>query len=364
MVTLEEFSRVTTEVYASSLRPENWPTALARIDRAVSATGCAIFVGAGAGRSLLAATVPPEARDCYQSYYHSMDYVLDAVETGPAGLVHSGRALVPLAADSEFDVDFMRPFHLDDGLFARLGVGGTPVTFLAAAAKGAAPFATADRAKFIGALVPHLQQALLAQRHLRELGTRAGEIRGLMETIRHGVVIVGPECVVLHMNSAAERILATGDGLTVRGHTLEATGTTWGGQLQRSIGYACVQQPGDVRRGDAFACRRPSGKRPYIVHVLPLSFTELNSSTTALVTVIDTETDPAPPRVLLRRLFGLANAEADVALRVLRGGGLKPISEDLSVSTATLKTHLAHIFDKTGTHRQAELVRLLLAVSP
>ena len=30
----------------------------------------------------------------------------------------------------------------------------------------------------------------------------------------------------------------------------------------------------------------------------------------------------------------------------------------------TVRTHLQHIFDKTDTHRQAELVRLLLMVSP
>ncbi|PRC58714.1 hypothetical protein C6A85_27095, partial [Mycobacterium sp. ITM-2017-0098] len=53
-----------------------------------------------------------------------------------------------------------------------------------------------------------------------------------------------------------------------------------------------------------------------------------------------------------------------VALRVMRGDGLKPISEDMALSMATIKTHVQHIFDKTGTHRQAELVRLLLAVQP
>ena len=30
---------------------------------------------------------------------------------------------------------------------------------------------------------------------------------------------------------------------------------------------------------------------------------------------------------------------------------------------ATVKTHLQHVFDKTDTHRQAELVRLLLTVT-
>jgi FixJ family two-component response regulator len=48
----------------------------------------------------------------------------------------------------------------------------------------------------------------------------------------------------------------------------------------------------------------------------------------------------------------------------LQSGGLKPISADLALSMATVKTHLHHIFDKTDTHRQAELVRLLLTIIP
>jgi DNA-binding CsgD family transcriptional regulator len=71
-----------------------------------------------------------------------------------------------------------------------------------------------------------------------------------------------------------------------------------------------------------------------------------------------------PPTRLLERVYGLTNAEADVALRVLRGDGLKPVCEELSLSMATVKTHLQHVFDKTDTHRQAELVRLLLTITP
>lgn len=79
---------------------------------------------------------------------------------------------------------------------------------------------------------------------------------------------------------------------------------------------------------------------------------------------VDPEQELEPPKILIRRLFGLINAEADVALRIINGDGLKPIAADLAVSPATVKTHLQHIFEKTDTHRQAELVRLLLAVVP
>lgn len=80
----------------------------------------------------------------------------------------------------------------------------------------------------------------------------------------------------------------------------------------------------------------------------------------ALVVIVDPEQQPEPPADLLRRLYGLTNAEAAVALRLLRGEGLKPISDEMALSIATIKTHLQHIFDKTDTHRQAELVRCLL----
>jgi DNA-binding CsgD family transcriptional regulator len=84
----------------------------------------------------------------------------------------------------------------------------------------------------------------------------------------------------------------------------------------------------------------------------------------ALVLIIDPDDEPEPTVALLRRLYGLTEAEAEVALHVMHGADLKQISEELSISYTTVRTHLQHVFDKTETHRQAELVRLLLALNP
>jgi DNA-binding CsgD family transcriptional regulator len=40
-------------------------------------------------------------------------------------------------------------------------------------------------------------------------------------------------------------------------------------------------------------------------------------------------------------------------------GGVPDVAQILGLSEATVKTHLHHLFDKTGTTRQAELVRLV-----
>ena len=79
--------------------------------------------------------------------------------------------------------------------------------------------------------------------------------------------------------------------------------------------------------------------------------------------LIDLDRRIEPPVEVLRRIYGLTRAESQVAMRVLNGDGLAPIAEELSVSLTTVRTHLQRIFDKTGTHRQAELVRLLLTLS-
>jgi hypothetical protein len=69
----------------------------------------------------------------------------------------------------------------------------------------------------------------------------------------------------------------------------------------------------------------------------------------AIVTVRDPDIDRRRPEVNLRRRFGLTAGDGRAA--AARRGG---------ISATTAKTHLSSIFEKTGTHRQAELIRLLL----
>ena len=141
-----------------------------------------------------------------------------------------------------------------------------------------------------------------------------------------------------------------------------------GGTDRPYVARSAPEQPGEeasragvTARGDTLLCPRPSGLRPYVVHVLPCD--RAGQTACALVVVIDPELIPEPPIAMLRRLYGLTHSEALVATRVLRGEGLRAIADDLSVSQATVKTHLQHVFAKTGTHRQSELVRLLLSIS-
>ncbi len=365
MVEIDDFSRIVSAIYASAITPENWIVAMADVRRTLDAQSAALLLADGTSRSLKSGSLPPEARKTYLDYYRQIDYVLDAVEEGPVGLIRSGQPLIALKARSEFDADWMRPHQMDDGLFVRLTNGSMPTCFLVAAPKRSEPFDSAERVKLMSALVPHLQQALRTQGHLKDFAQGASDIARAVDSVRHGIAVVGAGSVVIHMNSAAERILKCGDGLCIRSGRVEATSASANAELRRSIVAALPEHESSPRDGNSFLCTRPSGKRPYVIHVLPFSPTTENmSGARALVVLVDPEQQREPSTHLLRRVYGLTNAEADVALRVLRGDGLKPICEELSLSMATVKTHLQHVFDKTDTHRQAELVRLLLTIIP
>lgn len=58
--------------------------------------------------------------------------------------------------------------------------------------------------------------------------------------------------------------------------------------------------------------------------------------------------------------FGLTPAEGNIATLLMEGKTLHQIASDLGVSRTTVAFHLRHIFQKTATNRQAELVALLL----
>jgi DNA-binding CsgD family transcriptional regulator len=70
------------------------------------------------------------------------------------------------------------------------------------------------------------------------------------------------------------------------------------------------------------------------------------------------------PIDLLRRHFGLTQAEARLALHLVAGETLRFAAVKLSISYETARTHLKNIFKKTGTCRQAELVIVILTGLP
>lgn len=116
-----------------------------------------------------------------------------------------------------------------------------------------------------------------------------------------------------------------------------------------------AMEPVIVRRKD---------KLPVIVRIWPLEGPSHASrqDTRALLTLNALGPRPGPPVAILAKIFHFTPAEAKLASIVARGASMQCAAEELKISPETARTQLKAVFAKTNTHRQSELVALLLRV--
>ncbi len=101
------------------------------------------------------------------------------------------------------------------------------------------------------------------------------------------------------------------------------------------------------------------GARPVVIR----DETEIDSDRLCIVLLLSRETCPHPNPERLQQMFGLTCAEVQLATRLVSGQSPLEIAEQYNVSRTTIRSHLAALFSKTDTNRQAELVSLLRQVS-
>lgn len=145
-------------------------------------------------------------------------------------------------------------------------------------------------------------------------------------------------------------------------------------------GRICPHEPGAARRFEALvrAAAAPGGSarpasamaapgRAGTMHLVSVTTTRAEAEATgsgclaARVRIVDGA--PAPSDAAMeawREIFGLTAAEARLAAVLLsKDRTLREVAGDHGVSYNTARTHVAHLFAKTGTTSQAALLRLL-----
>ena len=79
--------------------------------------------------------------------------------------------------------------------------------------------------------------------------------------------------------------------------------------------------------------------------------------------ITDPQAVPVLDPALLHRLYGISTAECRVAQQLLHGQTLQQAACHLHLGSNTVKTHVQQLFEKTRTHRQQQLIGLLLALA-
>jgi DNA-binding CsgD family transcriptional regulator len=221
---------------------------------------------------------------------------------------------------------------------------------------------SAHETPLFSALLPHMQRAVQLQHRLAELEMQRASWAAGFDRLRDGVVIVDSNLGIMFANRSAEELMAEGDGL-ILDHDGIAAGTPGDTAALRRLVAGRPNGNGLPGAGGRCTLGRRNGCTPLSVLAVPLHGEAawiVARRPVAVLFVTDPDRDGRASTEALRRRFGLTRAEAAFLGEIVKGDGLQAAADRLGVSLATARTHLRHVFEKTGTQRQAELVGLMV----
>ena len=220
--------------------------------------------------------------------------------------------------------------------------------------------------EILAQLTPHLGRALELQCRLKATTEARHGLSSLLNRLPFGVIVLDGSRRVELMNASAREIVEAHDGLSLDNGELRAATRGINGSLRSLITNALVSADRGIPFRGSIALQRPSMRRPLALSVQPLVAGIDGGRARPLVLVLVSDLDHRfdVDEELVREVFDLTPTETTVLKIMAEGKGLRRVAELLGVSINTVRTHAKRIFGKTGTQRQAELIRLLAVGLP
>jgi DNA-binding CsgD family transcriptional regulator/PAS domain-containing protein len=354
-------------VYEAGLEPDRWSGVLEQVAPFLDTGVVQLWVGdpAQKAQSVAWAGAAPEFVQSYEDHFTEVDPILPVARRSPSGTILTDTMIMPRTTfeRSEIHQEWGRPQEILGVTVANFFREGAVVGLLVAARRPREDSGQRTQLEALSALVPHLRRATLMNFRLSGISARQQTAYEVLERLSPAILIVDSSYRVMFANPAAEKILASADGIGVGPHGLFARTSTLTCHLHRLVAQAIKGDPGPPS-GSVIALERPSMKRALHALISPLGRNTAWAAIApqrpvAMVLLIDPECALQGSDDQLIQLFRLTPTEARVASKIGRGEELDAVAESLGVMPSTVRTHLHHVFEKTGMRRQAELVRLV-----
>jgi DNA-binding CsgD family transcriptional regulator/PAS domain-containing protein len=359
-------------IHEAALTPDGWTRALPLIAGAVRSEHALLLAQAAGGETAAITSFAFTSHQlaCFAAACAREPRWIGLLEALPPGAVLPSSAIEPddAFARSAFYNEGIRPTGAFYGITAApLRTSQRKVYLTAGRALGRENYDAEDVAA-MRTLLPHVVTALQVSRRLAQADLRAAGANAALDRLEVGVLLLDAEGQIMFANRAAECLLDRTHGLCVDPEGLSAADPVAAVALRRLIAACSGSTPNGVAGGGIVDVPRGGKQTPLRLLIAPCGEptapAEMHwlgpAAAAAIVLISDPERERTQRKKRLRERLGLTPAEADVALEIMRGDGRDAAAARLGISLTTVRTHLSHIFEKAGVHRQAELVSLLL----
>jgi DNA-binding CsgD family transcriptional regulator len=219
----------------------------------------------------------------------------------------------------------------------------------------------------MGLIAPHVRRAMLIGRVIDLQKVEAAALADSLDTLVAAMYLVDASGRIIHANASGHLMVADASVLRALGGRLGAIDPHANQALLDSFAAAEAGDTAVGRKGVAVPLRARTGER-YVAHVLPLTSgarRKAGVSYCAVATIFVHKAAPAlpsPPEAIVQE-YKLTPSELRVLFAIVEVGGIPEVADVIGISETTARTHLKHLFEKTGTSRQVDLVKLVAGYS-
>jgi DNA-binding CsgD family transcriptional regulator len=358
----EPASALIGRIYDCALDTSLWPDVLGEITCAVS--GCMADLS----------IINPLTKEWHiaASYNWPSDLLETAVAhahlnpNAPLGLV--ARLGEPVCSTRDLDIEafhncrFWRTCFADGGFYDYVAVALTRTTssfgywgVLGDKARG--PFSDEDL-ELARLLSPHIRRSVEISGMLGNQRVEASTLKSALNALASGALILEPQGTIRFLNPPAQAELARGTFL--RGNRNRLIGVT--PEAVQLVALLSDGTGGGSNRGHDVLLKHPAGQ------TLQASWVELDQDgvglgSPTLLLLREPEAELTSPLSNAAAFYHLTTGETQMLAQVLNGHTLAEAAAILGVARSTVKSQLDAIYRKTNTHRQADLVRLVMSLT-
>jgi len=281
------------------------------------------------------------------------------------GQIYSIEDCMPYAefVETRLYKEWVKPHGFVEQLAATIDKSTTSFSLFAIFRSEEQGFVDAGMRRRMRLIVPHIRRAVLIGNVLdfntAEATARADTLNGLAA----GVFLVDENARVVFANTSGQVMLDEGKILRQKDRVLTAVEPRIRTTLLDVIASA---HDGDAAIGvNGIAVPlSPLPEQTWLAHILPLTSgarqqAGIAYSAVAAVFVHKASLETPSSMETISKLYRLTPGELRVLAAVSEVGGISAVAEVVGIAEATVKTHLQHLFAKTGTNRQIDLVKLV-----
>jgi DNA-binding CsgD family transcriptional regulator len=351
--------RIVERIYAAVLDPSQWALVVGELGAMFGSASCLFVQNLGAPDigDIIFHDISESAIDSYREHYCQVNPIVPALLASPDLHIAPHLQVVerPAWDRSEYFNDWYRPqrFHHSIGSPFRTG-SGTRTFAVLFRDQGRGDYTDGEERAF-ARLLPHLKRGV-------ELGHHFSVQRALASEAQRALGRAGVNCVALTRTGMIADLGPGAEQALAKAGARIDDGRIWLGTTERTSSLIqSVARVADSGVGESIALRPFLGSAPLKAELVPFtsSFIHLGSLGPKVLLLIQADDRDRGTNVQgIAEAFGLTGAETRLLSSLAQGESLPAYCQRLGLSRNTAKTQLAAIFQKTGTARQADLIRL------